>query len=88
MGGHTGFEVPDLVVCRVRRHIDINRGLLDHQRRATDGPKARMCMLATDLSMFGRHRPPFPPDSPDLPGSCLQRVEVDQLKVLCIVNFS
>jgi hypothetical protein len=47
-----------------------------------------MYMLATDLSMPGRHRPPFPPDSPDLPGSCLQRVEVDQLEDLYIVNFS
>lgn len=44
-------------------------------------------MLATDLSMPGRAPAPFPPDSPDLPGSCLRRVEVDQLEVLYIVNF-
>jgi len=48
-----------------------------------------MYMLATDLSMPGKAPAAVsPPVSPDLPGSCLRRVEVDQLKVTYIVKFS
>jgi hypothetical protein len=48
-----------------------------------------MYMLAPDLSMPGKAPAAVShPFSPDLPGSCLQRVEVDQPKVIYIVKFS